>query len=142
MSSTCWTPAECRWRVRQGVRPTVSPEAVVVVMSNDERAANGLEASGRVLDVNTYVLAGGVNRWLDLYRDRQANVPGQQVVAEGDDTLRHRFEQALGSRTPEARPEAGVGRPAQAPDAGQSPQADPNPGGRLRVNGAVKGRHE
>lgn len=88
------------------VAKNVTPETVVVVMSNDERAAD--EAWKRLAvepNVNAYVLAGGVNRWLDLYRDKQANVPGAQAPVTGDDTLRHRFTASLGERPAVARPD-------------------------------------
>ena len=65
-------------------------EAVVVVMSNDEQAANEawkhlavqlnpnpqLPVSDRS---RVYVLAGGVNRWLDVYPEGQANAPGPET---------------------------------------------------------------
>lgn len=91
-------------------------EAVVVVMSNDERAAE--EAWKRLaVQLNpkphlpvedksrVYVLAGGVNRWLDIYRAGQATAPGPEIAAAGDDACRHRFAAAMGSRDAAARPE-------------------------------------
>lgn len=90
--------------------------AVVVVMSNDERAANeawkhlavqlnanpNLPVAGRS---RVYVLAGGINRWLDVYQKRQDNVPGPETPPSGDDMCRHEFNSALGSRESAARPE-------------------------------------
>ncbi len=91
--------------------------AIVVVMSNDEREAE--EAWKRLaIQLNpsvyatggegnrVYILAGGLNRWLDVYRERQANVPGPEVPATGNDHSRHRFAVALGGREALARPEA------------------------------------
>ncbi|MCH5373790.1 MAG: YeeE/YedE family protein, partial [Planctomycetes bacterium] len=89
-----------------GQPSNLSQESVVVVMSNDEQRA--IEAWKRlaVQGVNAYVLAGGVNRWLDLYREHLANIPGPQVAATGDDLLRYEFDTALGARTAYARPSA------------------------------------
>ncbi len=84
---------------------TIPAATVVVAMSNDERAA--VEAWKRLVihrNVNAYVLAGGINRWLDVYRDQMANIPGPEVGTQGNDTLRHRFSNALGDRVTVARP--------------------------------------
>lgn len=86
----------------------VPDAAVVVVMSNDEQAADAAwkrlavllnpsptsAADGRT---RVYVLAGGVNRWLDIYGDGRADAPGPEAAPSGDDTLRHHFDVALGS---------------------------------------------
>lgn len=99
-----------RWAAR------VPANAVVVVMSNDEAGAH--EAWKRLavlLNPNpyvpvtersrAYVLAGGVNRWLDLYQAKR-DVPGPDVPATGDDRLAHRFATALGARHDVSRPAA------------------------------------
>ncbi len=71
------------------------PEAVKVVMSNDEKAATEawklLRASGME---NVYILAGGINFWLKVFRDHQydAKVP---VPPDPSDKLRYRFDMAL-----------------------------------------------
>lgn len=83
----------------------LSEDAVVVVMSNDEQAAAEGWKRLAVQRVNAYVLAGGINRWLDLYRAQTANVPGPDHPAAGDDVLRHRVESVLGDRVAEARPD-------------------------------------
>jgi len=91
-------------------------EAVVVLMSNDEQAANEAwkhlavqlnpHPSEPVADQSrVYVLAGGVNRWLDIYAKRNAEVPGPETAASGDDACRHAFAAALDSRNAVARPE-------------------------------------
>jgi len=83
----------------------VAAAKVIVAMSNDERAAS--EAWKRLAvypNANAYILAGGINRWLALYKDGEANVPGPEHDALGDDSLRHHFRQALGARHPECRP--------------------------------------
>jgi hypothetical protein len=82
-----------------------SEDAVVVVMSNDEQMADKAWMRLAVRRVNAYVLAGGINRWLDLYRARAADVPGPDRPAGGSDVLRHRFEAALGGRLAEAKPD-------------------------------------
>ncbi|HPM83041.1 MAG TPA: YeeE/YedE thiosulfate transporter family protein [Candidatus Anammoximicrobium sp.] len=83
----------------------LSDEAVVVVMSNDEQAAERAWKRLAVQRVNAYVLAGGINRWLDLYRANTANIPGPDHPAAGEDVLRHRFETALGDRVAVAKPD-------------------------------------
>jgi rhodanese-related sulfurtransferase len=99
-----------------GWAAAVPNEAVVVVMSNDEQSAN--EAWKRLaVQLNAdpsvpvggrsrvYVLAGGVNRWLDLYDKRQVGTPGPETAPAGDDICRHQLTAALGSRHTAARPE-------------------------------------
>lgn len=83
----------------------VSADKIVVVMSNDEQTAS--EAWKRLAvypNANAYILAGGVNRWLALYKDGQPNVPGPEHATLGDDSLRHHFSEALGARHSESRP--------------------------------------
>ncbi len=83
--------------------------AVKVVMSNDEVAAQEawrrMRAAGLL---NAYVLAGGINLWLDIYGDgapgAAAAPPHDLITGEGDDTLRHRFTRALGGRHPASLP--------------------------------------
>jgi rhodanese-related sulfurtransferase len=107
-----------------GWAANVPQQAVVVVMSNDEKAANeawkhlavqlNTDAQLPVADKSrVYVLAGGVNRWLDIYRERQASVRGPDVASAGDDTCRHEFTAALGSRQAFARPEIKVAPPRE-----------------------------
>lgn len=77
-------------------------DAVKVVVSNDEarsdEAWKRLVAAGML---NVYVLAGGLNMWLDIYREGRTNA---QADPDGDDTLRHEIPLALGARTPWADP--------------------------------------
>jgi len=97
----------------------VPANAVVVVMSNDEAGAH--EAWKRLavlLNPNpyrpvtdrsrAYVLAGGVNRWLDVYQAKRGEVPGPDVPASGEDRLAYRFAAALGARHEVARPPAAM----------------------------------
>ncbi len=72
--------------------------SVKVVMSDDEARA---EAAWRVLTAHgaahVYVLAGGVNLWLDVFREARLDaVPARSAAAT--DTLRHVFPSSLGSR--------------------------------------------
>ena len=79
-------PAGWRWNSwTTGWSRQLSDDAVVVVMSNDEQAAEQAWKRLAVQRVNAYVLAGGVNRWLDLYHNHTANVPGPDHPATGDD---------------------------------------------------------
>jgi len=80
-------------------------QTVFVLVSNDEKMATDAWKLLSVQGVlNLYILEGGVNFWLDLYH------PGSRIQAaaalgpnpDGDDTLRHEFEFALGARHPAA----------------------------------------
>jgi rhodanese-related sulfurtransferase len=103
-------------QLEQGWAARLPRAAVVVVMSNDEQQAE--EAWKRLaVQLNphpytagaegnrVYILAGGINRWLDIYREQQAEAPGPEVPATGDDRCRHRFAEVWGSRESLARPE-------------------------------------
>lgn len=73
----------------------IDPKTVVIVMSNDE--ARAVEAWKRLavhINVNAYIMAGGVNRWLDVYLARRSEVPGPDVPPDGDDTFRYRYIRA------------------------------------------------
>ena len=86
----------------------------VFVMSNDEAAAEEAWKRLRVQgQKNVYILAGGVNLWLDIFRlegDGYAEHPHFHVHAEraigaaADDRLRHKFEAARGDDYPFAEP--------------------------------------
>ena len=80
---------------------------VVVVMSNDEASACQAWKRLAVLgNVNAYILAGGLNRWLDVYHRHLAGVPGPEVPPAGEDVFRYRFAGALGDRYAVSRPAA------------------------------------
>ena len=88
--------------------PTLPPLTVSVVVSNDVERAEEAWMRLRALRVeNVYVLAGGINGWLDIYRPGHAREGGRP----GDETLRHGFEGALGARVPAAAPD-----PKNAPE--------------------------
>lgn len=83
----------------------LSADTVVVVVSNDEQqAVEGWKRLAVHRNINAYILAGGINRWLDIYHDKKAGVPGPEIAVRGDGRLRHEFDAALGSRLPAARP--------------------------------------
>ena len=83
----------------------IDPKEVFVVMSNDEsRAEQGWKRLAVRRNANAYILAGGVNRWLDVFAANMANVPGPDTPVAGDDTLRHPIAQALGARHAASRP--------------------------------------
>lgn len=102
--------------IDSGWAEQIPAQAVVVAMSNDEQAANEAwkhlavqmnpDPHQPVAHISrVYVLAGGVNRWLDIYREGQSQAPGPEVTANGDDRFRHKFDMALGSRHPASRPD-------------------------------------
>ncbi len=85
-------------------------ETVFVLVSNDEaRAAEAWKVLAVQNVPNLYILAGGINAWLDLYGGGPAGGghAGAAVAAGtgGDDTLRHRFSAAMGGRHPAADPD-------------------------------------
>lgn len=85
----------------------IDPKEVYVVMSNDEGQAE--QAWKRLAvrrNANAYILAGGINRWLDVFADHQPNIPGPDAPVAGDDTLRHQIIEALGARHAASRPHA------------------------------------
>jgi rhodanese-related sulfurtransferase len=88
----------------RGAAPPLPPGAIVIVTSNDEALAEAAWRRLTVLGVpNAYVLAGGVNLWLDVFREGRVDATPR---AAGDDRLRHALPAALGERWPEARPPA------------------------------------
>jgi len=84
-------------------------DTVIVLVSNDEERATEAWKLLAVQKVpNLYILAGGINGWLDLYGEAPGDgAPGAEAPAGpgGEDTLRHRFSAALGSRQPAADPD-------------------------------------
>ena len=82
--------------------------AVVVVVSNDEILAT--EAWKRLMVIarpNVYILAGGLNLWLNIYGVSEEEVAGHAgtSLAQPNGKLRHRFKMALGARHRAARPD-------------------------------------
>jgi len=78
--------------------------SIKVVLSDDEASA---EAGWRVLAAHgvahAYVLAGGVNLWLDVFREGRVDAqPTPGTIAT--DRMRHTFPSSLGDRYPFARP--------------------------------------
>lgn len=75
---------------------------VIVLMGNDE--AEATEAWKRMMATasrpNAYILAGGINRWLDEFAPKRG---GRSGVT--DETLRYPLRWALGSRHPAALPD-------------------------------------
>ena len=103
--------------IERGWAARLPGSTIVVVMSNDEREAEdawkrlAVQLNSNVYATGgegnrVYILAGGLNRWLDVYRERQTDAPGPEVPATGDDQSRHRFAVAMGAREALARPEA------------------------------------
>ena len=93
--------------ISEGEPKEIDTKEILVVMSNDESEAE--EAWKRLAvrrNANAYILAGGINRWLDLFADNMANVPGPDTPVTGDDTLRHSIASALGARHGASRPSA------------------------------------
>lgn len=82
--------------------------AVLVVVSNDEILAT--EAWQHLMVIarpNAYILAGGLNLWLNIYAVPEDEIAGhgEANLARPDGTLRHHFNLALGHRHAAARPD-------------------------------------
>jgi hypothetical protein len=91
--------------IAAGQPKEIDPQDVFVVISNDEaRAEQAWKRLAVRRNANAYILAGGLNRWLDVFADNVANVPGPESPASGDDTLRHPFDESLGARQAASRP--------------------------------------
>ena len=91
---------------REGVQDdwpkSLPSEAIKVVVSNDEARADVVAKDLMTRGVRSvYVLAGGLNRWLDTYGPKTA----RPVAAAGPDTLRYDFSAALGAGYPAAHPD-------------------------------------
>lgn len=108
----------------------LDPLAAKVLVSNGERRAE--EAWRRLVAAkvpNVYILAGGINGWLDAYGVRPEGARAAAADSP-DDTMRHRFAAALGDRYPFARPDpetapkraftpkVRLARPAKGPSGG------------------------
>jgi len=78
--------------------------SIEVVMSDDEARA---EAAWRVLKAHgaahVYVLSGGINLWLDVFREGRLDAQPVRGAA-ATDRMRHVFPSSLGERHPSARP--------------------------------------
>lgn len=70
-------------------------DAVKVVMSNDEKAAGSAWIRLRACGMeNVYILAGGINFWLKVFRDHQYEVK-VPVPPIPSDQLRYHFSMAI-----------------------------------------------
>ncbi len=100
------------------VTPTAIPEmideyiqepanTVFAVMSNDEAAATEVWKTMVAESVpNVYILAGGINGWLDIFAGEfEGQYCAGQIPSAGDDELRYEFTAALGSGCPAAYPD-------------------------------------
>ncbi len=90
-------------RVRSDWPKTLPPDAIKIVMSNEEQAAN---ETARVLMSRgirqVYILAGGVNGWLKVYGKDLARRPAPPACPEA---ARYEFLAALGARYPASNPD-------------------------------------
>lgn len=86
------------------VQQRLHPLALKIVISNDE--ARAIEA-WRLLEATgirgSYILEGGANLWVDVFRDGHLDAHGGSNVEQGDD-FRHHFVAALGGRHSFSRP--------------------------------------
>jgi len=126
--------------IRSGWPANLPAKAIVVVMSSDEQAAEeawkrlAVQLSPQWRDPagpgnRTYILAGGINRWLDIYQARLANIPGAETPAAGDDRCRHVFPAALGSRHAASRPAVKDAPPRSVPAKVKALSPTRQPGG-------------
>lgn len=78
---------------------SLMPDAVTILISNDEARAETAWRTLRVQGVpQLYILAGGVNFWLDIYGAHpREDAATAHVEPGGPDTFRHSFDLALGA---------------------------------------------
>lgn len=79
-------------------------ETVLVLVSNDEKRATlawKLLTTQKV--INLYILEGGINHWLNIYGPEPDLTASPQP--DGDDTLRHYFNTALGEKNMASEPD-------------------------------------
>lgn len=82
--------------------------AVVILVSNDEILSTEAWKYLMVMaKPNAYILAGGINQWLNIYgvTDEEVRGHGAANLAIQDGRLRHPFKMALGARHAAARPD-------------------------------------
>lgn len=83
-------------------RHGVSPDAIVVLVSNDEgRARAGFRLLRLQGHSRVYILQGGINNWLSVFGPHRL-----QLSPQCDDCRRYVFEAALGDRHPESLPDS------------------------------------
>lgn len=85
----------------------VDPETIVVLMSNDEARAAELWRLARARGlVNSYILAGGINGWLEHYGEHFEPRPIAVADANGAaEPMRFTYPAAIGDRTETAWPD-------------------------------------
>lgn len=119
----------------------VPGNTILFLVSNGESQAlsswKALKAQGVV---NIYVIEGGINRWLDLYRlpkciaDKKARLD----KTDNDERLRYDFKYAVGDRTAASRPEAAFGlRSEDCPSADAHQTAEAGEPSHLRLERPV-----
>ena len=75
---------------------------VIVAMCNNEvRSTTAWKHLVAEKTPNVYILQGGLNYWLDVFKHHQAQAEPPAVAS---DSLRHEFDAALGSNLPAAEP--------------------------------------
>lgn len=81
--------------------------SVIVLVSNDELAATEVwkQLMAAASRPNAYVLAGGINRWLNEFTADGRSKPRTSESESPNEKLRHSFEWALGSRHPASLPD-------------------------------------
>lgn len=84
---------------------TEPENTVIVVMSNGEAHASEAWKTLVAESVpNVYILEGGLNYWLDIFDDQAGDLRLAAPIF-GDETLRHTFDAALGSKHPASEPD-------------------------------------
>ncbi len=82
----------------------ISANTVVLLMSNDETAATSAWKTLQAENVpNVYILAGGINHWIEVIADDDFKT-AHPLITAGDDQLRYEFVEALGARYAAAQP--------------------------------------
>lgn len=82
-----------------------APNTVVVLVSNDEKAATAAYRLFRVNGVqNLYILEGGINNWIDVFGVDTTVAAKKKRVDPGSDRMAYIFTRAYGSTLPLSNP--------------------------------------
>jgi len=83
-------------------------DTILVLVSNDEkRASDAWKLLSVQKVVNLYILAGGINFWIQLFDENvgESHINDPIPLPNGDDKMRHNFSFALGVKHPASDPD-------------------------------------
>lgn len=91
-----------------------APNTVIVLVSNDEKAATETYRLFKVRGVqNLYILEGGINNWIGVFGADKTVAVKKDTVVPGSDSMAYAFTRAYGSTLPLSNP---IGDHGEQPD--------------------------